>query len=438
VSTVDRAARVAATAAVVLTVSVVGSCLVVWGGRGFPELPLSFVRGPLGIVEIALISLVYALSGAFMIGRVPSLLIGSSLIVIGLGVALHLPASLLVDQAIATFRPVAQPLLLFAWALTSILVPLAAALIAMLVMVLPDGRLPSRRWRPVVGITVVGSILLALGTALTPSGLTWFPTLPNPLSLPSSFGSTAMASRIVGVGLLAFGLLIAVACLIGRYRGGDALLRVQLRWILGGAALWATSLAALLFSRYLVVLPESQGSVLVHLAAICTIAMPVTIVLATIRHHLFGADVIVGRTLVYVPLMAICAGVYTAGVALSQRLFITATGNTSDVAIVLATLLAAGAFMPVRRWLETLVDRLTSTVVADARPGTPAERSAERAAEQDALTEQAEVLTARLAEIERRLTEIRSSSVLDHGAAVGEPGVGGAGWQGAGAARPGD
>jgi hypothetical protein len=413
--------RVGVTAAVVVTVAIVGISLVVWGGRGFPELPMSFLRGPLGVIEIATIAVVYALIGAFMVGRVPRFLVGGSLVLIGLGVALHLPASLLVDQAKAAFQPVAQPLLLFVWALTSLVVPLAAALIAFLVMVLPDGRLPSRRWSLVVVATVAGFILLSLGSALSPSGLIWFPTLPNPLAIPSSMGPVALVGRVMGVGLLAIGLALAALCLVGRYWAGDQEMRLQLRWVLAGAVLWAITLAALLFSRYLLGVADAHGTALVHIAVFGSLAVPVTILLATIRYHLFGAEVIVTRTLVYLPLMAICAGIYAAGVALSQRLFVEATGNTSDVAIVLATLLAAGAFMPVRRWLETMVDRHTTSVGHE--PLAAGDATAEAV-----LAEQAAALTARLADIEQRLTEIRSTAPIDRGAEVGEPGVGGSGW----------
>jgi hypothetical protein len=420
----DSAMRLGVSAAVVATVAIVGISLVVWGGRGFPELPMSFVRGPLGVIELALLALVYTLVGAFMVGRVPRFLVGGSLVLIGIGVALHLPANLLVDQARAAFQPVAPPLLLFVWALSSLVVPMASALIALLVMVLPDGRLPSRRWRLVVVSTVTGLILLALGSALTPSGLIWFPTLPNPLPIPSSMGSVATVGRVAGVGLLALGLLLAALCLVGRYWAGDRELRLQLRWVLAGCLLWAIALAALLLSRYLLPVTDAYGTAFVHVAAFASLAVPIAILLATIRYHLFGAEVFVSRTLVYLPLMAICAGVYAAGVALSQRLFVEATGNTSDVAIVLATLLAAGAFMPVRRWLETMVDRHVTT-------GSVAQPSGARVdvgVEQAALAEQAAVLTARLADIERRLAEIRSTAPLDRGAEVGEPGVGGSGW----------
>jgi hypothetical protein len=424
-SGLDQLMRIGATLAFVATLAMIGSSLVLWGGLGFPGLPVSFVRGPLGVIEIAVIALVFSSIGAFLVGRVPGFLVGWSLIIIGIGTGLHLPVGLLVDQAIRTFHPVSQPLLLSAWALTSTLVPMAAMLIAMLVMILPDGRLRSRRWRLVVVTAVAGFVLLTLGTALDPRGLVWFPTLPNPLAVPPSAGPVATVTRVVGVGLLGLALGLAAMCLVGRYRGGNDELRRQLRWVLFGGVLWAVSLTALLFSRYLIGPSDADGTLLVHIAAIGTLAVPITILIATVRHHLFGADVILTRTLVYLPLLAICSGIYAAGVALSQRLFVALTGNTSDVAIILATLLAAGAIMPVRRWLEMLVDRAMTAAQA-SRASHPGDAETER----QELTAQADQLAGRLAEIETRLASITVPRTRDDTMDVGEPGVGRYGWRG--------
>ena len=195
----DLVVQVVATSVFVATLLVIGTSLAVWGGLGFPRMPMSFVRGPLGVLEISAIALVYTSIGAFMLGRVPGYVVGWSLIAIGVGVALHLPVNIMVGQATQVFHPVPYALLLFTWGLTSLLVPMAAAAIAMIVMVLPDGRLPSSRWRLVMAATLSGFVLLTIGSALTPSGLIWFPTLPNPVPVPKT--ADAIATRILGAWL---------------------------------------------------------------------------------------------------------------------------------------------------------------------------------------------------------------------------------------------
>lgn len=80
---------------------------------------------------------------------------------------------------------------------------------------------------------------------------------------------------------------------------------------------------------------------------------------------------LIGRTLVYVPLTALLAGLYTASVSLFQRTFVAVSGDKSDAAIVFATLLLATAFTPVRKWLEGMVERRYQP--GHVRPAVPAE-----------------------------------------------------------------
>jgi hypothetical protein len=298
------------------------------------------------------------------------------------------------------------------------------SVIAFLLMLLPDGRFESRRWRYGAAVTVLGFHVLMTATALEPSGLLWFPTLPNPLAVPASAGPGVAMLRLAGVGLLVAGLALAAWAMICRYRHVDATTRQQLRWIAIGAVIWATTLAPFFVVRYLVGASEEVGSMVVLVAAAGTLAVPASIFVATTRYHLFGVQAILGRTLVYVPLMAICGGLYAAGLALAQRLFVTFTGNTSDVAIIVATLLAAAAITPVRRLLESAVDRL----VASARGRTPQAHGPEAEvqlleAEYHQLSVEHDALTSRMLDVERRLTAVEPQP-RDPTREAGEPGVG--------------
>jgi hypothetical protein len=86
-------------------------------------------------------------------------------------------------------------------------------------------------------------------------------------------------------------------------------------------------------------------------------AIPVTLTIAILRHRLYNIDVIINRALVYGALTAILAGLYTASISLFQRVFQAATGQKSDAAIVLTTLVLASAFTPIRTRLQTVVDQ---------------------------------------------------------------------------------
>jgi hypothetical protein len=90
------------------------------------------------------------------------------------------------------------------------------------------------------------------------------------------------------------------------------------------------------------------------LAALLT---PITIGVSILRYRLWGIDMIINRALVYVPLTAILAGVYSAAIALLQKIFTTLTGDKSDAAVVITTLLLVTVFTPVKNALQAFVDK---------------------------------------------------------------------------------
>jgi hypothetical protein len=85
--------------------------------------------------------------------------------------------------------------------------------------------------------------------------------------------------------------------------------------------------------------------------------MPIAVGIAITRYHLYDIDRLINRALVYGTLTAILAGVFTAAIGLAQRLFVATTGESSDAAIVLTTLIVATLYAPLRKRLEAIVDR---------------------------------------------------------------------------------
>jgi hypothetical protein len=224
-------------------------------------------------------------------------------------------------------------------------------------MIFPNGCfLPGRWWLGGV-VASTAALLLAVTSALEPSGLIWYPTVPNPAGLAGSFAPLIAALRIGALVELIAGGVVAAAAVWIRYRRADFPVQRQLRWIVVGAATMAAGLLPLVVIRYTLQVGESTGEVIAGLAAAAMCAFPVTIALAIIRQHLFDIDQLISRTLVYVPLMGICAGLYTASLTLFQRIFVSLTNDTSDAAVVFSALILASVFAPLRSALEVHVNR---------------------------------------------------------------------------------
>jgi hypothetical protein len=216
----------------------------------------------------------------------------------------------------------------------------------------PDGHLPTPRWRWPVGISVG---IIAAGTFLNiirPGPVAGGPggSSRNPFgieALPTALSDLAYV--IVVAGILVITALSVVAVIV-RYRRGNAVERQQQRWFLAAVSVAALPVAVS-------TLPGIGGPAAALVAAIGLMLIPIAVGIAVTRYRLYEIDHLINRTLVYVPLTALLAGLYAATVALLQRVFQSVTGDKSDAAIIISTLILASVFTPLRKWLEGIVER---------------------------------------------------------------------------------
>ncbi len=169
------------------------------------------------------------------------------------------------------------------------------------------------------------------------------------------------------------------ACLyaqIYRYRHqSNRIQRQQTRWVVYGTSVTLVLGLASYFPRALdpaLSDPGTPATLLYDLLTLtgvylAVITIPLTIGISILRYRLWGIDMLINRTLVYIPLTAILAGVYSASIALFQKVFLALTGDKSNAAIVLTTLLLATMFTPVKNALQNLVDKRFKEVPNPAR-----------------------------------------------------------------------
>ncbi len=143
------------------------------------------------------------------------------------------------------------------------------------------------------------------------------------------------------------------ATIVRAVSGRSALVRRQSRLMLFGSVLAFAPIAVWF------ILPVFGRSVPFSAAFFLPglLFFPAAVAAAILRYRLLEVDTLVNRALVYAVLTAILAGTYTAAIGLSQRVFVAFTGERSDAAIVITTLIVAATFTPVKAWLQGLVDR---------------------------------------------------------------------------------
>jgi hypothetical protein len=140
--------------------------------------------------------------------------------------------------------------------------------------------------------------------------------------------------------------------------------RQQTKWVLSAA--FVAIAAYLLFGFNRFVVPLVAGPLLpqvvydlvgVPLFLSMLLVIPISFAVSILRYRLWDIDIIVNRVLVYGTLTAVVGGTFPTVIALSQRLFVAVTGETSDAAIVLTVLVVGSVFTSVKGWLQALVDR---------------------------------------------------------------------------------
>jgi hypothetical protein len=211
-------------------------------------------------------------------------------------------------------------------------------------LLLPDGRLRSRRWRLVAAAAVAGVALFVAGAILSPGETGNDPgPIDNPVGLAGVAGRVAMVVTISGLVLYAVSLLAALVCVVLRFRASRGVERQQLRWVAAGAAV-----------AVLVLLPLPGGEWLpAFMTVVGLLCMPVSVAVAVLRYRLWDLDRLISRTVTYLLVTGLLVLPYLLILPAATRL----AAGSGSLAVAAATLAAAALFQPLRRRVQDLVDR---------------------------------------------------------------------------------
>jgi len=350
-----------------------------------PDVPAEILVGPALAVLSAVLSLAYLTVGALIASRLPTNPIGW--IFCGVGLLFETRRLTTAYANYALLENFAFPGGEYVAWFSSWVGDVGLALVGVFLMLLfPEGRLLSSRWRIVVWAALCGSVLLALVSAFSPEplrGTLYY--VENPFGVVEVIGGSFTtyelfaASRVLGMALLATSTLAALISLIVRLHRARGDERQQIKWFLLAAVPAAVCVSLVLIQNMvynyttefldnsvdLLPWPLSIGALYVAVSAL--LVVPVFAYIAILKYRLYDIDVVLNRTLVYGSLTATLVALYIGGIVVLQRVFVLLTGQRSTLAVVASTLLIAALFQPLRRRIQGFIDRRFYRSKYDAR-----------------------------------------------------------------------
>ncbi len=251
-----------------------------------------------------------------------------------------------------------------AWLSTLIFIPVLFAAPAMLFLLFPNGNLPGRRWRVVFWLVILTTCSTMAGAGLNPVlNDAPFKGVANPLGVDAPRALFETLSNIGWPGMTA-SFLVAAFAMILRLRRSRGVERQQLKWIAAAATVLPLASAAGVFSYYLGY--ETVGGLL---ATFSFVPILFAAGYAVLRYRLYDIDILINRTLVYGSLSATLVALYFGSVAITQAIIQALTGREDlpQLAIVASTLVIAALFNPLRRYIQSFIDRRFYRNKYDAR-----------------------------------------------------------------------
>src|SRR5215204_566267 len=232
----------------------------------------------------------------------------------------------------------------------AIWVPPVGLLGIYLILLFPDGKLHSRRWRHLAWLSGVVMVLASLGITFSPGPLEGHPGVRNPFGLE---GAPWIATAgIVILPLLPLCMLASALSLVLRYRRSGGEEREQIKWIAFAASVVGLLYLIAMVSSFTYSGPWGAAGtplwlgLLQQASLVSFTAVPIAVGFAVLKYRLYDIDIIINRAIVYGSLAAVLVALYFGGIVLLQRVFVALTGERSTLAVVASTILIAALFNP--------------------------------------------------------------------------------------------
>ena len=238
-----------------------------------------------------------------------------------------------------------------------------------LFLLFPDGRLLSSRWRPLAWLAAGVLVFIIISVAFTPGPLQEpYGFATNPLGIGAT-GPFLRAATSVAFPTLYVTATCSLLSLVVRFRRSRGEQRQQIKWFAYAGA--ASLLMLFVLPRVLEYAFGNSAWVnaleSVAVAGAFDVGIPAAVGVAVLRYRLYEIDTLINRTLVYGALTVMLVALYFGGIVVLQRVFVVLIGQQPTLAVVASTLLIAALFNPLRRRIQSFIDRRFYRRKYDAR-----------------------------------------------------------------------
>jgi hypothetical protein len=229
-----------------------------------------------------------------------------------------------------------------------VLLGLVQPLLFLIPLLFPDGRPPSRRWRPVVWVAVAAGLVNVVCAALSDVDFSSnFPQLRDPVTIVAPLATAYNLAEEAGLAVF----LVGAASMVVRFRRAGQEQRLQLKWFTYASVISGVVIGVSALTND--PLPEFD---------VVFLLIPAAVGIAILKYRLYDIDRLISRTLAYAIVTGLLVGVYAGLVLLATEVLRFHTA----VAVAAATLAAAALFNPVRLRVQRIVDRRFNRVRYDA------------------------------------------------------------------------
>jgi hypothetical protein len=327
----------------------------------------SFTVGAVSDMLSFVFFLAFPLVGALIASKRPHNPIGWMCLVVGLFWMLMTLSEVYSAHGLARPGSVPFPVTIHALLYSWLWVPTVGLLGIYMILLFPDGRLPSRRWRPLAWLSGAVIVVESIAVFLTPGPLEGLGEAQNPFGLEGQFWLITVGW--VGLPLIPLCMVASAVSLVLRYRRSEGEVREQIKWLAFSASITGVVYLTIMSAGvidWLLSWPETPsdlgtqtwwGALLEDVMLLSFCGIPVAIGFAILKYRLYDIDILINRALVYGSLTAMLVLLYVGGVVSLQYAFRVLTGQGSTLAVVASTLAIAALFNPLRRRVQEFVDR---------------------------------------------------------------------------------